>query len=65
MASVIGGSIQIIFAAVSVSAAEYLFKAFEKNGYKAEIKKHNKALEDLQKAKETFYQNEVKQHDRG
>ena len=27
-------------------------------------KKHNKALEDLQKAKETFYQNEVRQHDR-
>ena len=64
MASLIGGSIQIIFAAVSVSAAGYLFKAFDKNGYEAEIKKHNKALEDLQKAKETFYQNEVKQHDR-
>ena len=32
--------------------------------YEDEIKRHTKALEDLQKAKETFYQNEVKQHDK-
>ena len=64
MASLIGGSIQTTFAAVSSSAAGYLLKAFDKNGYEAEIKRHNNALEDLQKAKETFYQNEVKQHDR-
>ena len=64
MASLIGGSIQTIFAAVSFSAAGYLFKAFDKNGHDDEIKRHNKALEDLQKAKGTFYHNEVKQHDR-
>ena len=64
MASIIGGSIQTIFAAVSFSAAGYLFKMFDKDGYEAEIKRHNKALEDLTKAKEAFYQNEVKQNDR-
>ena len=51
MASITAGSIQTLFAAVSFSAAEYLFKSFDKNGYEAEIKRHNKALEDLAKGK--------------
>ena len=33
MASLIGGSIQTISAAVRFNAAGYLFKAFDKNGY--------------------------------
>ena len=41
----------------------YLFKVFDKNGYEAEIKRHNRALEDLAKLKELFHENEVK-HDR-
>ena len=64
MASIIGGSIQTLFAAVSFSATGVLFKSLDKNGYEAEIKRHNKALEELVKAKEAFYQNEVKEHDR-
>ena len=63
MASLIGGFLQTTFAAVSFAGAGYLFKALDKNGYEAEMERHNKALEDLAKAKETFYQNEVKQHD--
>ena len=64
MASLIDGSIQTLFAAVSFSAAGFLFKSLDKNGYEAEIKRHNKALEDLAKGKELFYQNEVKERDR-
>ena len=64
MASIVGSLLQTTFAAVSFAGAGYFFKAFDKNGYEAEIKRHNKALEDLAKAKEAFYQNEVKQRDR-
>ena len=60
MASIIGGSIQTLFAAVSFSAAGFLFKSLDKNGYEAEIKRHNKALEDLTKAKEA--KKEVKKY---
>ena len=64
MASIVESLLQITIAAVSFAGAGYLFKAFDKNGYEAEIKRHNKALEELAKAKEAFYQNEVKEHDR-
>ena len=64
MASLVGSFLQTTFAAVIFAGAGYLFKSFDKNGYEAKIKRHNKALEDLAKAKETFYQNEVKQRDR-
>ena len=64
MASILGSLLQTTFAAISFAGAEYLFKVLDKNGYEAEIKRHNKALEDLAKAKETFYQNEVKQRDK-
>ena len=40
------------------------YKLFDKNSYKQEIKHHNKALENLQKSKELFYENKVKRHDR-
>ena len=62
MASIVGLLLQTTFAAVSFSSAGYLFKVFDKNGYEAEIR-HNKALEELAKAKEAFYQNEVKECD--
>ena len=64
MARIVGSLLQTTFAAVSFAGTGYLFKAFDKNGYEAEIKRHNKALEVLAKAKELFYQNEVKERDR-
>ena len=64
MASIVRSLLQTTFAAVSFAGAGYLFKAFDKSGYEAEVKRHNKALEELAKAKEAFYQNEVKEHDR-
>ena len=64
MASIVESLLQTTFAAVSFAGAGYLFKAFDKNGYETEIKRHIKALEELAKAKEAFYQNEVKEHGR-
>ena len=63
MAAIAGSVFQTTFAAISFAGAGYLFKIFDKNGYAAEMKRHNKALENLAVAKEKFYENEVKQHD--
>ncbi|WP_375669909.1 hypothetical protein [Bartonella sp. CL29QHWL] len=36
--------------AVAFTGSGYLFKSLDKNGYEAEIKRHNRAQEELQKA---------------
>ena len=64
MASILATGLSSIFAAFAFSGAGVLMHRLDKNGYEAEIKRHNKALEDLAKAKEKFYENEVRQHDR-
>ena len=64
MASLVAGVLQTTFVAVSFASAGYLFKMIDKNGYEKEMKCLNLALEKLQKAKEEFYENEVKRHDR-
>ena len=60
MASIAGSLSQTTFAAVPFAGAGYLFWV----SIKTAMRRHNKALEDLSKAKELFYENEVKQHDR-
>ena len=64
MASVVASMTQTVFAGLAFAGSGYLFKMFDKINYEVEIKRHNKALEDLAKAKETFYENEVKQRDK-
>ena len=64
MASIIGGMLQTAFAGLAFAGSGYLFKMLDKNGYEAEMKRHNKALEELAASKEKFYENEVKQRDR-
>ena len=64
MATLFGGAIQTTFAAVSFAGAGYLFKSFDKSGYLDEVRRHNKALEDLAKSKEAFYESEVKRRDK-
>ena len=56
--------IQTTFAVISFAGAGYLFKMIDKNVYEEEIKRHNKAIEELVKAKENFYEDEVRRHDR-
>ncbi|CAB4036148.1 Hypothetical predicted protein [Paramuricea clavata] len=40
--------------------AGFLFSHLNQNGYKEEVKRHNRALEELATAKEKFYESEVK-----
>ena len=64
MASLVAGALQTTFAAVSFAVAGYLFKMFDKNGYEQEMKRHNLAMEELQKAREEFNEKEIKRNDR-
>ncbi|CAB4004640.1 Hypothetical predicted protein [Paramuricea clavata] len=40
--------------------AGFLFSHLNQNGYKEEVRRHNRALEELAAAKEKFYESEVK-----
>ena len=60
MASTIGGS---LFAAVAFSGAGYLFYLLDKEGYSSEMKRHNLAVENLTKAREAWYEEEVRKKD--
>ena len=48
-----------VFNALAFAGAGYLFKLIDKNGYEKEIKRHNLAIEELAKAKEKWYENQV------
>ena len=49
-----------IFNAIVFSAAGFLFSKLNHQGYEYKMKRHNKALELLQKSKEDFYEQQVK-----
>ena len=57
---VVGG----IFNAIAFSAAGFLFSKLNHQGYQDEMKRHNKALELLQKSEEEFYEQQVKRENR-
>ena len=52
------------FAGIAFSASGLLFHHLDKGDYEAEIKRHNRALENLSKARELWYQQEVEKKDR-
>ena len=56
MTSVVAGG---IFNAVAFAGAGFLFSKLNHNGYEDEIKRHNKALEDLAKAKQSWVERET------
>ena len=56
MASVVAGG---IFNAVAFAGAGYVFHKLDKNAYEDEMKRHNLAMEKLQKAKEKWYEKTV------
>ena len=56
METVIGG----LFKAVAFAGAGFLFSKLNHTGYEKEIKRHNEALEKLQKDKEKWYEKQVK-----
>ena len=61
MTSIVAGG---IFNVVAFARAGFLFSKLNHRGYEEEIKRHNKAIEDLTKAKEAWYEREVKRKDR-
>ena len=56
MTSIVAGG---IFNAVAFAGAGFLFSKLNHNGYEDEIKRHNKALEDLAKAKQAWTERET------
>ena len=60
MAASMGSS---LFAALAFSGAGYLFHLLDKNGYSKEIKRHNKAMENLTGAREQWYEEETRRKD--
>ena len=61
MASVVVGG---LFNALAFVGFDFLFSKLNHSGYEAEIKRHNRVLEDLARTKETWYENEVAKRDR-
>ena len=60
MAGTVGSS---LFAALAFSGADYLFHLLDKDRYSNEIKRHNRAMEDLTLAREKWYEAEVRKKD--
>ena len=56
MASVVAGG---LFNAVAFADAGYVFHKLDKKGYEDEMKRHNLAVEQLQAAKEKWYEKTV------
>ena len=61
MASVVVGG---LFTAVAFAGAGFLFRKLNHGGYEDEMKRHNKALEKLAKAKEKWYERQVEKKNR-
>ena len=61
MASVVAGG---IFNAVAFAGAGFLFSKLNHQGYDDEMKRHNKALEDLAKANQAWSEREVARKNR-
>ena len=57
MTSVVVGG---LFKAVAFAGAGFIFSKLNRQGYKEEVKRHDQTLEKLAKAKEKFYESEVK-----
>jgi uncharacterized protein HemX len=61
MTSVVVGG---LFNAVAFAGAGFLFSKLNHGGYEDEIKRHNRALEKLAKAKEKWYESQVEKKNR-
>ena len=61
MTSLVAGG---LFTAVAFAGAGFRFSHLNKSGYEAEKKRHNKALEQLAKEKEAWYEHTVEKANR-
>ena len=53
-----------VFAGFAFSASGFVMHKLDKSGYLDEVRRHDLALENLSKAREQFYQEEVRKKDR-
>ena len=53
-----------VFNAVAFAGAGFLFSKLNHSGYEKEIKRRNEAMEKLSKAKEKWYEEQVKKKDK-
>ena len=60
----LGNMAMATFSAIAFSASGLLFHQLDKGGYEQEIRRHNRALENLSKAREQWYEQKVKKKDR-
>ena len=63
MAATLGQMGMTMFAGIAFSLSGYVFHKIDKGGYEEEMKRHNRALENLSKAREQFYEEEVRKKD--
>ncbi len=61
MASIVAGG---LFNAVAFAGAGYLFQKFNKNGYGEEVRRHNLALERLEKARQEWNQKDIERREK-
>ena len=65
MATSVGGIVfHSVISALAFSGGSWLFSKLDHKGYLEESERHNKALEELTAARNTFYEEEVKRKDR-
>ena len=60
METVLGG----LFNAIAFSGAGFLFSKLNHKGYEEEIKRHNEAMEKLNRDKEKWYQNQIRRKEK-
>ncbi len=61
MASMVAGG---LFNAVAFAGAGYLFQKFNKDGYGEEVRRHNLALEKLEKARQEWNQKDIERREK-
>ena len=61
MASVVAGG---LFNVIAFAGAGYVFHKLDENGYEKEMERHNKAMEELNKEKEKWYERTVEKKNR-
>ena len=64
MSSVLGQMLMTTFAGFAFSASGFIMHKLDKSGYEQEMKRHNRAQEQLSKAREQWYEQEVEKKDR-
>ena len=64
MAATLGQMGMTMFAGIAFSLSGFVMQKLDKPDYESEVKRHDRALENLSKAREAWYEQEVEKKDR-